>query len=181
LHPEFDPSLEGDHDPTELARIPDRGRALRVENLKKPVSGIMRTRVGTVSPDARVGEAVALMAAGHYGCVLVIDGSRLVGILSERDVVTRIVDQRKDPGQEVVRDHMTMEPETLSPDDAIAYALNIMKVGGFRHVPIADDTGSVVGIVSIRDAVDLLVEHFRDEILTLPPPTSQGPKTQHGG
>lgn len=173
--------FEGDHDPTELEDIPDQGGGLGLETIKQPIRNIMRTDVGTVRPDTTVREAIHEMAQGHYGCVLVIDAGRLVGILSERDVVTRLLDREKDPKTELVCDHMTMEPEGATPDDEIAYALNIMSVGGFRHVPVSHPEGGLAGIVSIRDIARLLVDHFREEILTLAPKTDHGPKTQHGG
>ncbi len=173
--------FEGDHDPTELEPIPHQGGGLELETIKQPIRNIMRTDVGTMRPDATVRDAIREMAQGHYGCVLVTDASRLVGILSERDVVTRLLDREKDPKAELVRDHMTMEPETATVGDEIAYALNIMSVGGFRHVPVIYPDGALAGIVSIRDIARLLVDHFREEILTLAPKTRQGPKTQHGG
>lgn len=178
---EIDAHLEGDHDPTELEAIPDRGNALRIDTLTQPVSSFMRPKTGTVAPNATVYEAVQLMARGHYGCVLVLDGPRLVGILSERDVVVRLVERDKDPKTEKVKDHMTMEPESVRPDEALIYALNIMTVGGFRHVPVTDLDGALAGIISIRDVTKLLVNHFREEILTVAPSSPAGPKTQHGG
>lgn len=178
---ETEAQFEPDPDPNELEHIPCQGGSLELETITRPVTAIMRTEIGTVAPHATVQEAVELMASGHYGCVLVVEGPRLVGILSERDVVVRLLDRSLDPRTEKVADHMTMEPETVSPADAIAFALNIMSVGGFRHVPVTDDTGALAGIVSIRDVAHLLVEHFRAEILTLPPRTDPGPRTQHGG
>ncbi len=173
--------FEGDHDPSELEDIPHQGGGLGLETIKQPIRNIMRTNVGTIRPDATVHEAIHEMAKGHYGCVLVVDAGRLAGIFSERDVVTRLLDRDKDTKVELVRDHMTMEPESATLDDEIAYALNIMSVGGFRHVPVCDPAGGLAGIVSIRDIARLLVDHFREEILTLAPKTDHGPKTQHGG
>jgi len=176
-----DHQVEGDHEPRELEPIPHQGGGIGLETIKLPVSKIMRPDVGTTSPDATVLDCVQIMATQHYGCVLVEDGSRLIGILSERDVVTRVVSRGKDPATESVRDIMTVEPECVTADEEIAYALNIMKVGGFRHVPVVHPDGAVAGIISIRDVANLLVDHFRSEVLTLRPKTSSGPTTQHGG
>ena len=115
-------NFEGDHDPRELEDIPCQGGALRLDTITRPVTAIMRTQVGTISPDATVQEAVQLMARGHYGCVLVVEGPRLLGILSERDVVVRLLDRNLDPRTEKIRAHMTMEPETVTQEDEIAYA-----------------------------------------------------------
>jgi CBS domain-containing protein len=173
--------FEGDHEPGELEPIPHQGGGLGIETITRQVSTIMRATVATIGPDATVGECIRIMAREHFGCVLVVEGPRLIGILSERDVLTRVVDRAKDPTTERVRDNMTMEPESALLDDEIAYALNIMSVGGFRHVPVVDHQGALRGIVSIRDIANLLVDHFRAEILTLPPRTRHGPASQHGG
>lgn len=77
---------------------------------------------------------------------------------------------------------MTAAPETLAPDDEIAYALNLMAIGGFRHVPIVRDDNTVLGIVSIRDVQRHVTEHFEKVILNLPPrPLGTGPARRHGG
>ena len=177
----MDNQVEGDHEPGELESIPHQGGGIQLDSIKSPVSRIKRTQIGTTSPDATVLDCVQVMAQQHYGCVLVEDGARLIGILSERDVVTRVVNEGKDPSAERVRDVMTMDPECVLADEEIAYALNIMKVGGFRHVPVVHQDGAVAGIISIRDVANLVVEHFRSEVLTLRPKTASGPTTQHGG
>jgi CBS domain-containing protein len=90
-----------------------------------------------------------------------------------------------DPGlstdDERVETHMTKAPECIRPYDAIAYALNLMAIGGFRHVPITDSNKALQGIVSIRDIARLITETFKEEILNLPAPRRKGPTTQHGG
>ena len=90
--------------------------------------------------------------------------------------------QGLDAADELIADIMTPEPETLTPDDQLVYALNIMAVGGFRHVPIVADE-RLVGIISIRDIHKRVLEHFEQEILTLPPRpvTEAAPQTRYGG
>jgi len=173
---------EMDTDPREIEIVPPRGNVLASDSILQPVRNLMRTRVTTSRPEESVAGAVRLMTEEHCGCVLVTEHGRLVGILSERDVMTRLVDRALDAAREIVRDHMTAAPETLRPDDALAYALNIMTVGGFRHVPIVDASGRLEGIVSIRDVQRFLSAHFREEILTLPPrPPRGGPADRYGG
>jgi len=175
-------SLEGD---VEVYREADRPRARRglgADTLKMPIRSLMRTSPGIVKPTDVVQEAIEKMVVGHYGCVLVGQAGRLEGILSERDVVTRLAWKGLDPKREFVIDHMTPDPETLGPDDALGYALNIMAVGGFRHVPITTRGQRIVGILSIRDLQRLFMMHFRQEILTLPPlPPREGPAERYGG
>lgn len=161
---------------------PGGTHVLAAEAILRPVGSYMRTKVGTVSPRDTVAAAVGLMTAGHFGAVLVVEEGRLAGIFSERDVMTRVVDRRLDPERELVGDHMTPDPETLRPEDELAYALNIMTVGGFRHVPIVDGSRRLQGILSIRDVHRFLAEHFREEILNLPPrPPRHGPSERYGG
>ena len=123
-----------------------------------------------LNPDDSVEAAWRLMREHRVGCVLVVDDGMLVGILTERDLLLR-VDGPWSPRP--IREVMTPEPETLSPDDPIVYALNKMSVGGFRHIPLVDAERRPVGIVSVKDIVDYIVEFFPDEVLTVPPDPAQ--------
>ncbi len=108
----------------------------------------------------------------HRGCVIVTDdgthNSKLTGIFTERDVLFRIVDRGKNPAALPIGDVMTADPETLSVGSAVAYALNMMSVGGFRHIPVVDDEHRPACVISVRDVVEFLVEAFPREILNLP-------------
>ena len=175
-------ATEWDVDPDQIRRVPSRGHVLDRETLLVPVSELMRREPLTVAPEMTVAEAVRAMALQRCGCVLVTRGRQLLGIFSERDVMTRIVAPGLAPGESFVADHMTAHPETLRPHDEVAYALNIMSIGGFRHVPVVESGGDLVGIVSVRDIVAMLVDNFREEILTLPPrPPRHAPSSRHGG
>ena len=68
---------------------------------------------------------------------------------------------------------MTVNPQTLRPEDELVYALNLMSVGGFRHVPIVNDNGQPVAVVSMRDIVEYIVSLYPDEVLKLPPSQDQ--------
>lgn len=103
----------------------------------------------TVSPETTVGEAVALMAQHRIGSTVVMDGSRLVGIFTERDTVRAISQSHDAPGHEV-SSWMTRDPMTVGPDDDVETALDTMLTNGFRHLPVMEKD-EVIGIVSIRD------------------------------
>jgi CBS domain-containing protein len=120
----------------------------------------------TVESSATLREAVAIMREHHIGCVLVVDGERLAGILTERDLLLKM--EGADLTQPVTR-FMTPDPETLELDDPIVWALNRMSVGGYRHVPLVDRDGRPVGILSVKDIVHYIVALFPNEVLTLPP------------
>jgi CBS domain-containing protein len=106
------------------------------------------------------------MREHHVGCVLVVDGDRLAGILTERDLLLKMENIGLD---EPVARLMTPDPETLQLDDPIVWALNRMSVGGYRHVPLVDPDGRPVGILSVKDIVHSIVALFPNEVLTLPP------------
>jgi CBS domain-containing protein len=109
----------------------------------------MSTTLHTVSPSTTVGEAVALMAQYRVGSTIVMDGTRLAGIFTERDTVRAISQSHDAPGHEV-SSWMTSNPMTASPDDDTEAALTTMLDHGFRHLPVMEG-GEVIGIVSIRD------------------------------
>lgn len=122
-----------------------------------------------VGPNTTVRVAIERMNQNGTGCVLVEHGRRLLGIFTERDVLTKIVGSGVDIDRTTVDRVMTPDPECLSPDERAAYALNKMSVGGFRHIPLVDDDGRPVGVVSMRNVVDYMVDLLQAEVLNLPP------------
>jgi CBS domain-containing protein len=113
-----------------------------------------RNLVG-VSADTTLCDAAKLMSERHIGAVLVLDGSRLDGILSERDVLRAVAAQRVEGS--LVREWMTAQPETIEPSDSTTHAAILMTHGGFRHLPVVDG-GTVVGMLSIRDIVRVVIQ-----------------------
>jgi CBS domain-containing protein len=141
--------------------------AIRTLELRKAVS---------VPLDATLAAAVATLQSEHVGCVLVVDpAGRLEGIFTERDLLTRVAGRDLDWSRERVSAHMTPGPETLRPEDPIARALHLMHLGGYRHVPLTDAGGTAVGVVSVKDVVDLIVELFPAAVLNLPPSPRRAP------
>ena len=114
------------------------------------------------SPDATVSEAARLMEKGRIGAVLVVEAGKLVGIFTERDALFRVMAADKDPKQTLVREVMTADPITVSPDETFGYALLIMHEKGFRHTPVVED-GRPVGVISARNALDPDLEEFAAE------------------
>ena len=125
------------------------------------------------SRSASVREAMRSMQQESRGCVLITEdgtsASRLIGIFTERDVLQRIVDRGRDPVSLPLAEVMTSEPEAVPHEASIAWILNQMAVGGFRHIPVVDGAGRPVLIISVKDIVQFLVECFPKEILNLPP------------
>ncbi len=116
-----------------------------------------------VAPDTTVAEAVETMASRNIGCVIVGSLEDVVGILTERDLLMRLADRYADVSGEPVTEFMTPNPETLDVASPIAYALNRMSTGDFRHLPVTN-AGQLVGIISLRDVLGFLSEWYPDLI-----------------
>ena len=112
------------------------------------VSEHMSQDLLTVSAGDRLGEAAKRMVARGVGAVLVMEGERLEGILTERDLMRAVATGYSDDAG--VGDWMTRQPETVEASDATDHAASLMIHGGFRHLPVVD-RGRVAGIISIRD------------------------------
>jgi CBS domain-containing protein len=149
--------------------------------LREPISEVVSPKaLACVPPAATVREAIECMKEHRVGCVLVQVRGKLVGIFTERDVLSKVVLQGHDIDELTVEDVMTTDPEVLSPDDKVSFALNKMSVGGFRHIPLVDRDGKPFGVVSMRDVVDFMVDMFAPAVLTLPPEPTNQPTAREG-
>jgi CBS domain-containing protein len=105
----------------------------------------------TVAPTATVQQAIAIMLTHNLGTVLVVDGAgKLLGILSERDLLKKVAPLPDPYAELLVEDFMTVKPQTVTAEDSLAFALHQMDVGGYRHLPVLDE-GKPAGVVSVRD------------------------------
>lgn len=128
--------------------------------LRSPMEVLNHHKPVCVQSSAPVHEAIQKMKNGHIGCVCVVENQSLVGIFTERDVLTKVVGSGVDISKTIVADVMTPDPEYLFEDDQIAFALNRMQVGGFRHVPLVDLKGKPQGVVSVRDILGYLLKNI---------------------
>src|SRR5215210_2133038 len=110
----------------------------------------------TVVPEDRLGEVAQRMVERDVGAVLVMEGSELAGILTERDVLRAVAAGIRE--DTVVSDWMTRDPETMAPDDTTQHAAVLMIHGGFRHLPLMEGT-SPVGMLSIRDLMRVVLDN----------------------
>lgn len=155
------------------------------ELLREPLTVLPVQQAITLSPNDTVTDAMRAMQREHRGCVLVTDdgtsNSKLTGIFTERDVLFRIVDKGRNPASLPIAEVMTADPDTLSVHASIAYVLNKMSVGGFRHVPVVDDEHRPACVISVRDVVAFLVDAFPREVLNLPIEASVTPPRSREG
>ncbi|MGH7819194.1 MAG: CBS domain-containing protein [Candidatus Binatia bacterium] len=162
--------LEAIQEEEELAREErfEKRRVLPRSVLRQPLSVLERHVPICVETAATITAAARLMMDNRVGCLLVTEAERLVGIFTERDVLLKVVPDC-DAARTLVSRFMTEAPETLAESATLAEALAKMSRGGFRHLPVVDTMGRPVSVVSVKDIVDLLVESFPTEVLTVPP------------
>jgi CBS domain-containing protein len=132
------------------------------------VGRLMTDRIGdleltptlTASPDESVAEVIARMREARHGCAEILDGEKLVGIFTERDVMSRVVRPGLDAAATRVEQVMTPRPTTLGVENPPAHAIHRMVSQGFRHLPITRD-GKLAGSISVRN----LLRYIDREIL----------------
>jgi CBS domain-containing protein len=117
----------------------------------------------SIHPDAPVLDALRVMAEHGIGAVLVMDGARLVGILSERDYARKVVLHGRSSADTPVRDIMSTDVVTATPHDTSDHCMQLMTDRRIRHLPVLEN-GSVVGVVSIGDLVKAVIEDQREEL-----------------
>jgi len=119
--------------------------------IRKIVPDVIRDQtLQMVSPRETVRETAKLMRDKKIAAVLVMEDERLVGIITERDMTTRVIAAGLNADTTVVGSVMTANPDTLAPDDNASDAINMMRKRNYRHLPVVDGT-RVVGMVSVRD------------------------------
>lgn len=114
-----------------------------------PISELMSRDLVRIAPDTTLTDAARAMAERRVGSALVFEGDRLVGILTERDILRAVAAGTLGS---TAAESMTPHPETIASGDPIEHAGVLMLHGGFRHLPVTEGE-SVVGIVSIRDLI----------------------------
>lgn len=127
--------------------------------LSLPISTLDYKQPTAVQIGSPVSDAIDIMQVEGFGCVLVVDADqRLVGILTDRDLLVHICGKKLDPSSVNVEEIMTAKPETLRASDPIAFALNVMHLGHFRHVPLCiwdeQQQEFPVGMISTRDILE---------------------------
>ena len=119
--------------------------------LRKIIPNMIHNRkVVHLGEEATAREAARLMREHNVGAVLIVDVDELKGILTVNDMTYRVVAEGRDPDKTVLRDIMTLGPDSVRSDTTAIEALRLMQDGGYRHLPVVDK-GKVVGVVSRRD------------------------------
>lgn len=108
----------------------------------------------SLGPGATIWEAACVMTKANCGSVLIVDtGGKMLGIVTERDLMTRVLAKALNPATTLVGDVMTRNPHCVGPDMRVADAVLIMIERGFRHLPVVSPAGKILGVFSVRDAL----------------------------
>ncbi len=115
----------------------------------------------TVAPNTPVRDVLQMLVEKRIGCVLVVDeGKKIVGIFSERDALMKLNEEAAELGDRPVSEYMTQSVETLDLAAKIAFAVQRMDLGSYRHIPIIDEDHQPIGIISARDILRYLTERM---------------------
>jgi CBS domain-containing protein len=136
-----------------------------------PLSQVLATKARgkatlSVPPDISVAAAVEVLNKNQVGSVLVLDGGRLVGIFTERDILRRVVGERRDPAATRVADVMTRDLVVMRPSASVVDAMRVISEKRIRHIPVVE-AGNVVGVVSQGDLNHWLVRNREGQIQDL--------------
>ena len=117
----------------------------------KDILAVKGSHVLSISPEATAHDAAVLMNDHKVGSLVVMRTGQLIGIVSERDILTRVVVRRIDPGQALVQDVMTTELVCCQLHTSLDEARGVMKNRRIRHLPVVDDARQLLGLISIGD------------------------------
>jgi CBS domain-containing protein len=141
------------------------------KTLRTPLSAVLANKARgnvthAVSPTMTVASAVELLNQNKVGSVLVIDEGRLVGIFTERDVLRRVVGERRDADRTTVAEVMTRDLVVMRPTSTVGEAMKVFSERRIRHLPVLD-AGRLVGVVSQGDLNHWLIRDHQGEIQSL--------------
>ena len=133
--------------------------------MPRTIRSIIEDQAPLIAPGkTTVGDAARLMQQHSVGAVMVVENGRLVGIVTERDALFKVMAKRLDAESTQIAAIMTRDPQTIHPDKPFEDALRIMHSSSFRHVPVVEN-GRPIGMVSARDALGPELEAFIHALL----------------
>ncbi|MGH9908188.1 MAG: CBS domain-containing protein [Pyrinomonadaceae bacterium] len=132
-----------------------------------------------LEPSDTLSQAIEVMKRDEGGCAIVCREGRVVGIFTERDLLTKVIGQSVDLN-EPVSNWMSPVVATLTPDATIGDAVTMMNEKSYRNIPLVKE-GSLVGSISVFDVISYLAESYPKETMNLPPNPDQVMESEHGG
>jgi CBS domain-containing protein len=135
--------------------------------LMESIGGLTKKLPLCIDQNLNAQMVVEQLLERKVGSALLVDeNGKAVGIFTERDYLKHFANGQKDAKQVKIKDVSTMDPITVPPDTSIAYALNLMSHGGFRHLPVVDEEGKAIGVVSVRDVLDRISELLVQDLMS---------------
>ena len=130
------------------------------------------------TPDESVGNVLQLMRVQRTGSVLICEGSRLVGIVTERDALKLMAGTTN--FSTPVREIMSSPPATVASSATVGEAIRRMAEGNYRHLPIVDNHHKPTGVLAVQGIVHYLVDHFPETVYNLPPEPNSKSREREG-
>lgn len=131
-----------------------KGEAIQEAMMTAPIAELLTGKdLLVAATDDTIQKVVRIFQKDKKDCVLVFKKKKLVGIVSQRDILHKVAGKFKDLSKLKVEAVMTRNPEYVRAEDPIAYVVNKMAMGGFRHVPVIADDGTPISIVTVRDVL----------------------------
>jgi CBS domain-containing protein len=132
-----------------------------------------------IESDRSVRDAVAVMRRDRFGFLLVTRNGAVTGIFTERDLLAKVLAAGL-PLAVPIAEVMTANPVTVGPKDPIRVAVKRMEQGGYRHLPVVGEDGRPIGVLSAKQVVHYLVEHFPATVYNQPPDPAAVPASAEG-
>ena len=147
---------------------------------EKKIYQIVNPKLVQVPDDISVKDIIELMQKNKSGYVVLAKNKKVAGLFTETDVVNKILDKDVDWNRPA-REFMTSDWATLKMTDPVGQAIDLMSEKRFYHIPLVDDNGNLVNVLSVRTLIRFLSEFYPTEIYNLPPQFNQVMETQEGG
>jgi CBS domain-containing protein len=133
-----------------------------------------------IDPSTPLAEVYRVFDEQRHGAAMVCDGDNVVGIFTQRDVLYRTALEDLDP-QTPISELMSSRPVTIGLNQALSEAIQAMVEGGYRHIPVVDDDGRQVGLLSSRVILRFIADQYPESVLNLPPRLHQIMPRPEGG
>ena len=147
---------------------------------EKKIYQIINPRLVQTPVTTPLKDTIHLMQQQRAGYVVITDGKKCAGIFTETDVIRKVLEQNVDWNRPV-RDFMTPNPVTLRLEDSVDKAIETMGKNRLYHIPLVNEKGELLQVISVRTLIRFLAEFYPAEVLNLPPDPNQVMKTPEGG
>jgi len=154
--------------------------SISVDIFHRPISDLKMPAVKCLDVKATIREAVKLMQQNKMGSVVITQDKKIAGIITERDILTKVIGIVDDLDSTPVTTVMTANPTCLLPQDHINHVMHNMHVGGYRHVPIINKEKIPISMVSIKDVMTFILDNFPDEVTNITAEPYRGPVSREG-